>query len=206
MKQICFTLFAVFVLAGCDRHEPPMPTKSTSGSVVAQPDKNISLTEARRGFKTKVIPQPTDKDTVPVPPPGIFFRYRPVRCSSGERSPSMLKSASVMMNISRPSVRLAASFFRPSSSWFRLLCRNVKRRHCDRRSPSRMQAWFSSAPATQSVVVVRAIVKRGKRRHAGRRDCPSLTSFPFQPFPSCESARVGQGDRICGFPRGPVLS
>ncbi|HEV3261266.1 MAG TPA: prolyl oligopeptidase family serine peptidase [Gemmataceae bacterium] len=72
MKQIHFTLLAVFVLAGCGRDERQPAGKSPAGPVVGQPDQAASLTEARRVFKTVPIRRESGKEPVPEPPPQLF--------------------------------------------------------------------------------------------------------------------------------------
>ncbi len=76
MKRTNLALLAIFIFAGCDQPKPPLPTKSPTGSIEPQPKQAVSLTEARRGFETKLIPQPTDRGPVPVPPPEIFSVVR----------------------------------------------------------------------------------------------------------------------------------
>ena len=55
MRRVHFALFSVFLIAGC------------WGEAIPEQEKG-SLTEARRGFKTKLIPLSTQRDPVPEPP------------------------------------------------------------------------------------------------------------------------------------------
>src|SRR2546425_998049 len=57
MRQIHFTLLAIFVVAGCGRDERQPPGKPPPG-----PGGPASLTEARRGFKTKLPPRQGAKE------------------------------------------------------------------------------------------------------------------------------------------------
>jgi dipeptidyl aminopeptidase/acylaminoacyl peptidase len=68
MKPIHFTLLAIFVLAGCGRDEG-----QPSGG---QPDKNASLTEARRDFRTRLTQAAAVKKPAPEPPPQLFRTVR----------------------------------------------------------------------------------------------------------------------------------
>ncbi len=60
MKPRHLTLLVLFVLTGCG----------------GQPEQAGSLTEARRGFKTTLVPQQARKEPVPAPPPGLFRTVR----------------------------------------------------------------------------------------------------------------------------------
>lgn len=67
MKLICFILLTTVTLAGCGRQDgEPLRTPAR-----AQGEKQ-SLTEARKGFQTKLLPQQADKEPVPQPPPKLF--------------------------------------------------------------------------------------------------------------------------------------
>src|SRR5512133_1706977 len=61
MKMIHWTLLGLLLLAGCDRQQAQAPGQ-----------KALSLTEARRGFKTTVLRQDAPKEPVPEPPPRLF--------------------------------------------------------------------------------------------------------------------------------------
>jgi dipeptidyl aminopeptidase/acylaminoacyl peptidase len=63
MKPTCFLLVGVLVLAGCSRPD--------GGS-----GKAASLTEARKGFTTKLPPRPSAREPVPAPPPALFRKVR----------------------------------------------------------------------------------------------------------------------------------
>jgi acetyl esterase/lipase len=72
MKRILFSFLAILVLAGCGREERQPLGKPSPGTVGSQPDKTTSLTEARRGFKTRLAPREPEKEPVPNPPPHLF--------------------------------------------------------------------------------------------------------------------------------------
>jgi dipeptidyl aminopeptidase/acylaminoacyl peptidase len=63
MKSIPYTLLAIFVLTGCGRDSGPAPV---------QPGQAASLTEARRGFQTKLVPGKSDRSPVDEPPANVF--------------------------------------------------------------------------------------------------------------------------------------
>jgi dipeptidyl aminopeptidase/acylaminoacyl peptidase len=59
MKATHLTLLSVVILGGCMSEPVPEQEKG-------------SLTDARRGFQTKLVPQPGQRDPAPEPPPDIF--------------------------------------------------------------------------------------------------------------------------------------
>jgi dipeptidyl aminopeptidase/acylaminoacyl peptidase len=75
MRRTYCTLLSL-LLAGCGG-QPTHPQRDGSPTGAGgQTDQNISLTEARRGFKTKLVPQETAKEPVPQPPPRVFRTVR----------------------------------------------------------------------------------------------------------------------------------
>ncbi len=72
MKHHCFAFFASVVLAGCGANDIAAPKTPVANSVAQQPAKMPTLTEARQGFKSKLIPDGAEKDPIPDPPPGMF--------------------------------------------------------------------------------------------------------------------------------------
>lgn len=76
MKQIQFTILGILVLAGCGRNEGQPPGQSSPASVGNQPDRAVSLTQARQGFKTKLTGRESAKVAVPRPPARIFRTVR----------------------------------------------------------------------------------------------------------------------------------
>ncbi len=76
MKPIHLILLAIFVLAGCGRDVPPPPEKSPPSPSQGPPGKAASLSEARRGFKTRLTPRPSDKEPAPEPPPRLLRTVR----------------------------------------------------------------------------------------------------------------------------------
>jgi dipeptidyl aminopeptidase/acylaminoacyl peptidase len=71
MKSLCFALTAVLVLAGCNRH-----ASRTTGNDDDQPGETRSLTEARKGFKTKPHFGGGEREPLPQPPPAVFQLVR----------------------------------------------------------------------------------------------------------------------------------
>jgi acetyl esterase/lipase len=68
MKRIVFGLLAVLVVAGCGRGGR-QPARDQSGNP-------IPLTEARKGFQTKLVQRGSEKTPVPNPPPHLFRTVR----------------------------------------------------------------------------------------------------------------------------------
>lgn len=64
MKIIHCGILGILLLVGCDQQEP------------GQSDKGLSLTEARRGFKTSLTRQASNKEPAPKPPSQIFRTVR----------------------------------------------------------------------------------------------------------------------------------
>lgn len=62
MKIIHCTILGILLVAGCDRQEGGRP---------GELDKGLSLTEARRGFKTSLTQRESAKEAVPQPPSGV---------------------------------------------------------------------------------------------------------------------------------------
>src|SRR6516162_7274337 len=68
MKRIVFGLLAVLVVAGCGRGGR-QPARDQSGNP-------IPLTEARKGFQTKLVQRGSEKTPVRNPPPHLFRTVR----------------------------------------------------------------------------------------------------------------------------------
>lgn len=71
-SQASCVLLVVF-LVGCTRE--PSPAGKAPG-LEGQPEKAASLTEARQGFKTKLVSRGDAKEPVPEPPPKLFHIVR----------------------------------------------------------------------------------------------------------------------------------
>jgi dienelactone hydrolase len=74
MNRIHFALLPLLFLAGCGRQDNQPKFAPTPG--VRQPNQDISLTEARRGFQTKLIRRESNNEPVPEPPPRLFRTVR----------------------------------------------------------------------------------------------------------------------------------
>ena len=67
MKRTYLTVFALVILAGCGRR---------AGQPQGEIGETASLTEARQGFKTKLVRRGDDREPVPDPPPSLFRTVR----------------------------------------------------------------------------------------------------------------------------------
>jgi dienelactone hydrolase len=67
MKKSAFVILGLLLLAGCGHN---------GASVNGEHGKAMSLTEARKGFTTRLVPSRSAKDPVPEPPPEIFRAIR----------------------------------------------------------------------------------------------------------------------------------
>ena len=69
MKRVYATLMGIMLVGGCGREEaqPPDPPSS-----VRPPSKKVSLAEARKGFKTKLIRKESTGKPLPEPPAQLF--------------------------------------------------------------------------------------------------------------------------------------
>src|SRR6185312_2181465 len=71
---------SLIILAGCGKNRPEGSsaavgagtTVPVGGTGVAPTGGNVSLVEARKGFKTKLVKQAPPKEPVDVPPPNVF--------------------------------------------------------------------------------------------------------------------------------------
>lgn len=63
MRSICFILFSLFALVGCNL---------SGGGSISEADQGDSLVEARKGFKTKLARQEKGGDPAPKPPQKLF--------------------------------------------------------------------------------------------------------------------------------------
>jgi acetyl esterase/lipase len=68
MKRIRSSLLALLLLAGCNRDKTPAPAPAEPG----EPERKVSLLEARRGFETKLLRRVSEKEPVPEPPADLF--------------------------------------------------------------------------------------------------------------------------------------
>jgi acetyl esterase/lipase len=66
MRKAHFILFCLVLLTACGKRDP-----QPAGPQV-QPAETVSLTEARRGFKTKLVPAKGNKEPVDEPPADVF--------------------------------------------------------------------------------------------------------------------------------------
>jgi len=80
MKRFHFTLLSLVCLCGCEAQQsqpPAQPVSKPQSAVVSLPTaKNVSLTEARRGFKSRLTPRESARQPVPEPPPNVFRLVR----------------------------------------------------------------------------------------------------------------------------------
>jgi dienelactone hydrolase len=77
MKQLHITvLLSLLLLAGCGRQDVPPQAKPSPAPPGRSPDQNISLAEARRGFKTRLVRQESTKEPAPEPPARLFRLVR----------------------------------------------------------------------------------------------------------------------------------
>src|SRR5947209_4814852 len=76
MRPSQFTLLAILALAGCGRDDREPSGKSSPGTGGGEWGKATSLTEARRGFKSKLVQRGSDKEPVAEPPARLFRTVR----------------------------------------------------------------------------------------------------------------------------------
>ena len=69
---IHFTLLSLLALAGCKRQEGHLPRTSSPPQQKNQRSEVGSLTEARKGFQTKLVRRGATKEPVPDAPPKVF--------------------------------------------------------------------------------------------------------------------------------------
>jgi hypothetical protein len=74
MSHVHVTVLSLILLAGCGRQDNQPKLGPTPG--IRQPNQDISLTEARRGFQTKLIRRESASEPVPEPPPRLFRTVR----------------------------------------------------------------------------------------------------------------------------------
>ena len=112
MRIVRLALLGVLLSAGCGGPEPhtdnipTVPadyefTKSGAPTEDNEPERVVTLTEARRGFKTKLVRKEADKHGVPEPPPNLF---RVVRYSSPAGSMSAYLSQSPSDGAKHPAI------------------------------------------------------------------------------------------------------
>jgi dienelactone hydrolase len=75
MKYLHLSLLSLLLLAGCRRREAE-PRVNRPPDVGGPPPTNVSLPEARRGFKTKLVRQESAGEPVPEPPAHLFRTVR----------------------------------------------------------------------------------------------------------------------------------
>src|SRR5947207_2026763 len=75
MKHLHLTLLSLLLLAGCGRQKTEAPGNRPP-EVGGPPQKNVSLPEARRGFKTRLVRQESAGEPVPEPPAHLFRTVR----------------------------------------------------------------------------------------------------------------------------------
>src|SRR5262245_4332905 len=77
MKRLFLRLLPLLLLIGCGRPaarlSPPAPAPAAPGG---QPDKGLTLAEARRGFQTKLVRKEAAHEPVPEPPRRLFRTVR----------------------------------------------------------------------------------------------------------------------------------
>ena len=67
MKRTQLAILPLLLLFGCSQKEP-----QKSGDGGGQPEKQVALPEARRGFTTKLLPQNPEREPVAKPPAALF--------------------------------------------------------------------------------------------------------------------------------------
>ena len=74
MRQlISFTLLALLALVGCNRPDGKPPQGAPNKNPGSE---SMSLTDARKGFQTKIVPGKSDREPIPNPPPKVFRTVR----------------------------------------------------------------------------------------------------------------------------------
>ena len=76
MKSFHAAVLGIAVLVGCNRTDTKPTEQTTQFQLVKQPNRAVSLVEARKGFKTKLPPNRSAKEQVPEPPPELFRTVR----------------------------------------------------------------------------------------------------------------------------------
>lgn len=73
MRQIlCMIILALLALSGCDRKGEPRPQSSSTLQKGSPSGVATTLSEARKGFTTRLVRRESANEPVPVPPPDIF--------------------------------------------------------------------------------------------------------------------------------------
>jgi dienelactone hydrolase len=74
MQRLQLALFSVLLLAGCSGQEEKPKAKDPAAKDGGAPTKPVptTLTEARRGFQTKLLRKESGKGTIDQPPPKLF--------------------------------------------------------------------------------------------------------------------------------------
>jgi acetyl esterase/lipase len=72
MKLVSLTLLSMLLLCGCKRQEIQPPGQSPAAMAGRPPEKSVSLKEARRGFKSRLLRMEATGDPVPAPPASLF--------------------------------------------------------------------------------------------------------------------------------------
>jgi dienelactone hydrolase len=76
MRLFRFDLLVILILAGCGQNSGENPAKRSTAPVSGQQTEAVSLTEARQGFKTKLVSRGSAKEPVSEPPSGVFQTVR----------------------------------------------------------------------------------------------------------------------------------
>ncbi len=71
MKRFSHVVIVLGIFSGCDSQPSPV-SQLPAPNVSVVPKREVSLREARQGFKTKLLRQESDQESTPVPPRGVL--------------------------------------------------------------------------------------------------------------------------------------